>query len=89
MRDIKRNFPHYFRIKKYPEKMFSCSFHFGYDFPYEKFFYYNGKVFRSLLFKDFMAGHRVREYVRTKITGSSIHKRGKKKSKKSKKLGKF
>jgi hypothetical protein len=82
MRDLKRNFPHFFRPVKYSEKVFSCAFRFGYDFPFEKISYYNGRTFRSILFKEFIAGHIFREFIRTKVTGSTIHIRNKKRTKK-------
>ena len=65
-----------------PTKVFNLSAKLGYEGISEKISYYNGKVFKSVLFKDFMIGYPVYFFARTKLTGSSIHSRKKKAKKK-------
>jgi hypothetical protein len=81
MRDLKRDFPHLLNPFKPDSKVFSPKYRFSYEPGYERLSYYNGQSFKSLLYKESMAGYPLSDFMRTKITGRSIHQRKKKKKK--------
>lgn len=78
MRDLKRKYPHILQNFK-TGKIYSGSFFLGYDPDQEKITYYNGQVFRPLTLRENMSGYSLRTFIRTKVTGKSIHQRKKKK----------
>lgn len=80
MRDLKIKYPHVLQSFK-DGKFYSGSYFFGYDMEREKITYYNGQTFRSLTLKENMAGYPLKIFMRTKVTGKSIHQRKKKKKK--------
>lgn len=75
--DLKKLYPHFFSVKN-PSRVFKLSQRLSHDCPAEKVSYYTGKIFKTVLFKDFMAGYPVFFLARTKVTGSAIHTRKKK-----------
>lgn len=80
MRDLKIKYPHVIQSFK-SGKCYSGSYFFGYDIEQEKIAYYNGQTFRSLTLKENMSGYPLKIFMRTKVTGKSIHQRKKKKKK--------
>ncbi len=87
MKDYKFKFPNF----KFFRKNFSSSrpiyFRSGFiseDIVGQKFMVHNGNAFRSVLPKFEMVSQPLGDYVFTKITGQSIHKRKRKKKEKKK-----
>jgi hypothetical protein len=80
MRDLKKNFPHLFSYFK-PTKLYRGSTKFSYTLDQERVSYYDGASFKSVLLKEAMVGYPLSYFMRTKITGKSIHIRKKKKKK--------
>ena len=80
LRDLKIKYPHVLQTFKSGKFYSGCHF-FGYDPEQEKMTYYNGQTFRSLTLKENMVGYPLKIFMRTKVTGKSIHQRKKKKKK--------
>ena len=81
MRDLKSQYAHVFQTFK-SGKVYNGSSRLGYAPDQEKLTYYNGQMFRALTLKEGMVGYPIKIFMRTKLTGKSIHQRKKKKKKK-------
>lgn len=82
MRDLKQRYPHLFNsFRVSSTKSYKPHLCFSYGSEQERLAYYNGQTTKSLLLKESMVGYPLFSFIRTKLTGKSIHQRKKKKKK--------
>ena len=81
IRDLKKAYSHIFFHFRPTVKNYSSNFSLPFELAAERVYYYSGNSFKSLLFKENLAGQHLFFFRRIKLTGKSIHTRKKKKKK--------